>query len=166
MCGGRNLEHPKSDLTDFEWRITNGVCVFTAFQVGLLCLVAIATSYPLEENQPGQDGRVLRRRNQQENPVAKPNRNRQVKPAARPQKQRYTPEETAPSAFQERYASPVSPKRKASPVEARESIRNEPDYESAASGGSYDEGAAKFEQGVQNSASSYNSDQVRRLKNE
>lgn len=153
--------------------INNGFRFVTRIQVGLLCLVGLSVSYPAQPNERNQ-----RRRNQVSAP--QPFRSRQSErisdlpdyQPSRPKKiSQYQP--LGPQAFtaQERYANPApqQQKRKAPVQQLKPATENVRDYEAAPSNayggggyeaGSYDEGHLKFEQGVQNHANSYNSDQV------
>lgn len=127
-------------------------------------------SYPAQEDEYLVGRRNIRRRNQVSPPA--PLRRRQsepslpvYQPSSRPKKAnvQYLPESALPSVPQERYAvKPSAPKRKA-PVQQAAEPTEEREYVAEASdvyAGSYDDSHLKFEQGVQNNANSYNSDQV------
>lgn len=132
-------------------------------QVGLLCLVGLSVSYPSDER------RVLRRRNSAA----------QIR-ARRPEPARFVPTVVEPPAeyereqeeetFARRQSRPTPNKRRIpvaevapshvrqdNAVAASEDSYNGRGYEA----GSYESDRVKFEQSVQQSANSYNSDHVR-----
>lgn len=141
------------------------------FQVGLLCLVGLSVCYPAQPNEGPFERRNLRKKNVVSGP-REDFRSRQSEPlqpeylTSKPKKtSQYTP--LGPSVLdresstQESFVRPVlTQKRKpSSPVRpAAEKYVAEASNTYGDSG--YDESHLKFEQGVQNSAASYNSDQV------
>lgn len=125
-------------------------------------------SYPAQQDESTAERRNIRRRNQAIAPTPiRRRQSEQVLPEylpSRPKKlaSQLAREADVPSEAQERYPSkPIVPKRKtpaqvAEPSETREYVAEASDaYPSG-----YDESHLKFEQGVQNNANSYNSDQV------
>lgn len=147
----------------------------TNLQIALLCLVGLSVSFPAESSGSFPERRNLRRKNAVT--AAQPFRNRQSEPlqpeylSAKPkQTSEYTPlgpdaqdRESSPQqnfarpGFQQK-RKPISPIR---PVAEKYVAEASNAYDNSGyDAGTYDDGHLKFEQGVQNNAASYNSDQV------
>ncbi|XP_032777566.2 uncharacterized protein LOC116916426 [Daphnia magna] len=142
--------------------------------IALLCLVGLSVSFPAESSGSFPERRNLRRKNAVT--AAQPFRNRQSEPlqpeylSAKPkQTSEYTPlgpdaqdRESSPQqnfarpGFQQKRKpiSPIRPVAEKYVAEASNAYDNN-GYDA----GTYDDGHLKFEQGVQNNAASYNSDQ-------
>ncbi len=139
-------------------------------QFGLVCLVGLSMSYPADDQQLPARRNTLRRRNGPVQDQVPQYRNRRPE---QQQKPRFVPAVVeAPARFQKKADRPLvaatkrrSPYQEEAPVEDRDNSVAASDVYPGGRGydsdGAYDSDRLKFEQSVQDSANSYNSDHVR-----